>query len=195
MTNSRTVLVLLLAGAVGLGVLFYVLPRQSSTDLEKVSEASSFELTDVDRAAEKVANGSNPMEGVKELLAMVEKDSTNVEAQLYLARFAVQSGQYDKALARYQTITRVAPESIDGWWELASLYFETGKSAEAEPLFGKVLELDPESTNALFFQGKCVELNGDTARALELYEAFLPYAPDSAVQIGVERIINELKTK
>jgi cytochrome c-type biogenesis protein CcmH/NrfG len=195
MMNSRTVLVILLAGAVGLGVLFYVLPRQSATDLEKVREVGKLELTDVDRAAEKVANGSNPMEGVKELLALVEQDSTNVEAQLYLARFAVQSGQYDKAFARYQTITRVAPGSIDGWWELASLHFETGNSKEAEPLFGKVLELDPASTNALFFQGKCVELNGDTVRALELYEAFLPYAPDSAVRIGVERIIKELKTK
>ncbi|MCB0759933.1 MAG: tetratricopeptide repeat protein [Flavobacteriales bacterium] len=191
--RSGTIRILLVVAAVGVGLVLMFMPRQSASSRSKVDGVELVQATDAQKAAEKVMNGMNPMEGIMELRAIVERDSMNIEAQLYLARFSVQSGQIDKAIERYEWITRLVPDSLDGWWELAQVQFESGNFPDAEPLFAHVLEMDPAVTNAMFFRGKCREMMGDSTGAIALYAAFLPYAPDTAIHTGVERIIANLK--
>jgi tetratricopeptide (TPR) repeat protein len=185
--------VIAILAAILICVLLYSLPRQSATKRNEVQGTSQIELSDVEQAVEKVANGTNPMEGILELRAIADGDSTNVEAQFYLGKFAVQSGQYDKAIERFNNVTRLTPENPDGWWELASLDFEMGQYASAAQNFGKTLELDSTFYNAIFFQGKCYELLGDTALALQKYERFIPLSTDTVVVKGIERMMTELR--
>jgi len=65
---------------------------------------------------------ANPMEGLSMIRQVEQKDSTNVYAQMTLAKGALMSGQLDKAVSRLLTINRLQPENVDAILMLADLY-------------------------------------------------------------------------
>jgi tetratricopeptide (TPR) repeat protein len=58
----------------------------------------------LDRAVELVQGGGNPMEGIGLLKEVLDEDPDNVDALMYLGVFSMQSGQFDKAVGRFETI-------------------------------------------------------------------------------------------
>ena len=81
----------------------------------------------------------NPMEGIAKIREVAEKDSNNVYAQMTLAKGAMLSGQYDKAIVRLQTINRIEPGNVEAILLLADLYERTGKKTEAISWYQKSL--------------------------------------------------------
>ena len=63
-----------------------------------------------------------PMEGILKIRQVIDKDSTNVYAQMMLAKGSVKSGQYDKAITRLLTVIRIAPDNIEALLVLADVY-------------------------------------------------------------------------
>lgn len=63
-----------------------------------------------------------PMEGISKIRQVVDKDSTNVYGQIMLAKGSERSGQYDKAIARLQTVVRLQPANIEAMLLLADVY-------------------------------------------------------------------------
>ncbi len=57
-----------------------------------------------------VSGSQEPMKGILLLREAVKADSTNLEAQLNLGFFSMQSGQYDKAVSRFQKVLSIQPE-------------------------------------------------------------------------------------
>jgi tetratricopeptide (TPR) repeat protein len=84
---------------------------------------------------------ATPMEGIMKIREVVEKDSTNIYAQLMLARGSVMSGQYDKAVARLETVVRLQPKNIDGILMLADVYERMGNKSNAITWYNKSLSL------------------------------------------------------
>ena len=82
---------------------------------------------------------SNPMEGIAKIRQVVEKDSTNLYAQLTLVKGSLLSGQYDKAIVRLQTVIRLQPENIEAIFLLADLYERTGDKKNAIVWYQKSL--------------------------------------------------------
>ncbi|MCS6935503.1 MAG: tetratricopeptide repeat protein [Chitinophagales bacterium] len=74
---------------------------------------------------------ANPMQGVTILRDMVARDSTNVDAQLALARYGIMSGQYDKAIARLEKVLSLAPRNQDALLLLAQAYESAGEPRRA----------------------------------------------------------------
>jgi tetratricopeptide (TPR) repeat protein len=72
-----------------------------------------------------------PMEGISKIREVVEKDSTNVYAQMMLAKGSMISGQYDKAIARLHTVVRLQPTDGEATLMLADVYERTGDKANA----------------------------------------------------------------
>jgi Tfp pilus assembly protein PilF len=72
-----------------------------------------------------------PMQGITMIREVTEKDSTNVYAQMTLAKGSLISGQYDKAIDRLETVARLQPENIEAILMMADVYERTGKKAEA----------------------------------------------------------------
>ncbi|NNE55475.1 MAG: tetratricopeptide repeat protein [Flavobacteriales bacterium] len=169
------------------------MPKQSASKREQVAERTAQNDPDLERALYLVNSGSNPMEGITLLRQMVEEDSTNVEAQLWLGRFSIQSNQLDKALNRFKTVTRIQPQYADGWWELAMLQWDMQDHQDALVSFETTYALDSTFQNALFFMGQCYEKSGDSAAALDAYERLLPRSEDPAVTKWLEQQINELR--
>ena len=84
---------------------------------------------------------SNPMEGITKIRQVVEKDSTNVYAQLTLVKGSLLSGQYDKAIGRLQTVIRIEPGNVEAIFLLADLYERTGDKKNAIVWYQKSLQL------------------------------------------------------
>jgi tetratricopeptide (TPR) repeat protein len=80
-----------------------------------------------------------PMEGIKLIREVAEKDSTNMYAQMMLVQGSLISGQYDKAISRLQTVNRLQPENIEVILMLADLYERTGDKINAVTWYRKSL--------------------------------------------------------
>ncbi|HRF20230.1 MAG TPA: hypothetical protein PK977_18760, partial [Chitinophagaceae bacterium] len=68
---------------------------------------------------------SNPLEGIAKIKEVVDRDSTNVYGQLTLVKGSLLSGQYDKAISRLETVTRLQPTNIEAILLLADTYERT----------------------------------------------------------------------
>lgn len=82
-----------------------------------------------------------PMQGILKVREVAEKDSTNIYAQMMLAQGSLMSGQYDKAIGRLQTVTRLQPDNVDAVFMLADLYERTGDKQNAITWYRKCLQL------------------------------------------------------
>jgi len=56
---------------------------------------------------------ATPMEGILKVRTVADKDSTNIFAQEVLGHGSMYSGQYDKAIARFETVYRLSKENDD----------------------------------------------------------------------------------
>ncbi|NOT51487.1 MAG: tetratricopeptide repeat protein [Chitinophagaceae bacterium] len=83
---------------------------------------------------------TTPMEGIKLIREVIEKDSTNIYAQMMLVQGSLISGQYDKAISRLQTVNRLQPDNLEAIFMLADLYDRTGDKANAIAWYRKSLQ-------------------------------------------------------
>jgi tetratricopeptide (TPR) repeat protein len=83
-----------------------------------------------------------PMEGIGKIREVAERDSTNVYAQITLAKGAMMTGpgQYDKAISRLHTINRLQPDNAEAILMLADVYERKGNKAEAVNWYQKSLQ-------------------------------------------------------
>lgn len=82
---------------------------------------------------------SNPMEGISKIREVVEKDSTNVYAQMTMVKGLMISGQTAKAIERLHTVNRVQPENIEAILMLAEIHERKGDKAIAADWYRKSL--------------------------------------------------------
>jgi cytochrome c-type biogenesis protein CcmH/NrfG len=74
---------------------------------------------------------SNPMEGIQTLLSIVRADSLHLRANFHLAQLSIRSGQLEKALDRYERLTRAYPNFSDAWLGLGETYYRLGNTQKA----------------------------------------------------------------
>jgi len=65
---------------------------------------------------------SNPMEGIAKIREVVQKDSTNIYAQLTLVKGSMLSGQFDKAISRLETVIKLQPDNWESHLLMADLF-------------------------------------------------------------------------
>jgi len=63
-----------------------------------------------------------PMEGIAKIREVLDKDSTNVYAQMMLVKGSLLSGQYEKAVSRLQIINHLQPNNLEAILLLADTY-------------------------------------------------------------------------
>ena len=82
---------------------------------------------------------ATPMQGIGMIREVAERDSTNVYAQMTLGQASVASGQFDKAIERFQRVVRMQPANLEAILMLADVYEQMGNKAEAVKWYGKSL--------------------------------------------------------
>jgi tetratricopeptide (TPR) repeat protein len=101
---------------------------------------------------------TTPMEGILKIREVAEKDSTNLYAQMILAKGSLISGQYDKAITRLETINRIKPGELDVLLLLAEVNERMGNKKKAIEWYGLSLSSvkQPELRKAI--EGRIEEL-------------------------------------
>ncbi|MBX2971814.1 MAG: tetratricopeptide repeat protein [Flavobacteriales bacterium] len=93
-----------------------------------------------------LVNGPDPMRGILMLREVLEEDPDNVEAHWHLGLFSIQSGQYDKALARFQKVLELDSVNFpDAWFYLGRTYATLDSNAQAIASFKKYRTLTQDT--------------------------------------------------
>ena len=82
-----------------------------------------------------IEGSDNPMQGIGILRRYRCQRPGNVSANLMLGRFSIQSGQYDKAIMRLETVLKQEPTNREATYFLAEAYKSKGDKAKAIALF------------------------------------------------------------
>jgi len=78
-----------------------------------------------------IEQGTNPMQGISMLLGIVKNNPQNADAQLMLGKFAIMSGQFEKAIQRLEKVIYLRPQSNDAMFLLAIAYENKGDKKKA----------------------------------------------------------------
>ena len=106
-----------------------------------------------------VVNGMGmPMEGIAMLMDVVKKDPKNLKANMSLGTFAIKSGQFDKAITRFNDIIAIKP-SPDAYFYLATAYENLGKKKEAIAAYLNSKKLAANPTLSKFIDKRVAELS------------------------------------
>jgi tetratricopeptide (TPR) repeat protein len=78
-----------------------------------------------------VEGSAEPMKGIGMLKEVEKTDSNNVNLQLNFAFFSEKSGQWDKAIARFEKVLKIQPDFIEAYLHLADAYQQMGDRENA----------------------------------------------------------------
>lgn len=98
---------------------------------------STNEDTKLALATAYIEGTGEPMRGVMILRGITAKNPDDIPANMLLGRMSIQSGQYDKAVKRFETIIRVQPDNSEAVYFLAQSYEGMGNKAKAIELLEK----------------------------------------------------------
>lgn len=105
-----------------------------------------------------IVNGMGaPMSGIAMLLDVVKREPKNLKANMSLGTFAIKSGQFDKAITRFNDIIAIKP-SPDAYFYLATAYENLGKNKEAVDAYLNSKKLAANPTLSTFIDKKVAEL-------------------------------------
>jgi len=85
----------------------------------------------------------NPMEGILKVRQVVEKDSTNIYAQMVLGQGSLMSGQYDRAIDRFEKVLALQPVNLEAILLMAEVFERKEDKANAIKWYSKALPLAP----------------------------------------------------
>jgi len=130
MWGLRKPQLLALVGALVVIVLLVVAPRTPAGKQQEVVKLDPMKARTDEAVA--LVNGQDPMRGILLLREILKEDPDNVEAHWQLGLFSVQSGQYDKALGRFQKVLELDSVNYpDVWFYLGRTYATLDSNALA----------------------------------------------------------------
>jgi tetratricopeptide (TPR) repeat protein len=119
--------------------------------LEQIPEGHPKKTEAEAKSALTWVNSPNPMKGILKLRALAEKEPQNLYVAYQLGMLSYQSGQYEKAIGRFQKVVAGEKENVNAWFYLAQSLMQTGKKSEAlEALEAGLPFAKEEDTKASF---------------------------------------------
>ena len=106
-----------------------------------------------------IVNGAGaPMEGIKLLMDVVAKDPKNLKANMSLGLFAIKSGQFDKAITRFNDIVTNIKATPEAYSYLGASYEGLNKKNEAIDAYLNSKKLTANPSFIKFLDTKIAEL-------------------------------------
>ena len=84
-----------------------------------------------------VESSKDPMKGISILKEVLEKDPSNIKAHLNLGYFSIKSGQFDKAIDRFEKVLKIDPKHTEALLYLGDVYESKGEVAKAIEYYEK----------------------------------------------------------
>jgi tetratricopeptide (TPR) repeat protein len=95
-----------------------------------------------------VENGAEPMKGILLLREQADADPKNADAHMNLGFFSMQTGQYDKAISRFEHVLSVDPKDEIVKYYLGEAYLAAGKNAQAKEILTELAKSTDEAIKA-----------------------------------------------
>ena len=93
-----------------------------------------------------VEDGKDPMRGISLLREIEKTDSNNVKLQLSFAFFSVKSGQFDKAIQRFNKILLIDPLFFEVYLHLADVHERQGDKNKTIEMLTKYVSVTDDAT-------------------------------------------------
>jgi len=107
--------------------------------------SGSLDISDADKAIDEAIKtidaGVAPMQGILVLLELADADEPNVRANYLLGKFGIQSGQTEKAIARFTKVIELDPNLGNAYFYLAQCYEAMGRKEDALQTYKTYLPL------------------------------------------------------
>lgn len=112
--------------------------RALELDPDKLEAKTALGVAYVEGAA---ILGEMPMKGIGMLREVLNIDPENINALTNLGYFAIQSGQYEKAIERFKTVLSIDPRNAEAYLYLTDVYLSQGQKEEGIKTLKKYKEL------------------------------------------------------
>jgi outer membrane protein len=112
--------------------------REARKVLVAILEKETDNLSVKTKLAMTLVTTENPMSGIMMLREVIDVDPINREALLSLGLLSIQSGQYDKALERFEKLLDLEANDYEAMLYLGVCYLETNKKDKAKLLFANI---------------------------------------------------------
>ncbi len=106
--------------------------------IESLLEAKPDDLSLKNKLAMTLVTTEAPMSGIMVLREIVATDPTNREALINLGLLSIQSGQFDRAVGRFENLVALDSSDFESKLYLGISYLETGREDNAKQLFTEV---------------------------------------------------------
>ena len=107
---------------------------------------------------------------------------TNPESWVRYNDFGIGSFLDDdtkSAIEAFEFVTKLQPEKMDGWLNLARAYLKEGNLELADKMLRKATELEPNQPRIAFFWGQLLEKSGRLEESIKAYKRTLQTYPDN----------------
>lgn len=167
MSSQMKPQIVVLLAALFLVVLLIAAPRipQSAAKLFEAEKSRSADPVHqkIEEAVAMVQSGESPMQGVMMLREILEEHPDQVDVHWHLGHFSVQSGQYDKAVERFEKVIELDDPGHRHY------------------------------PDANFYLGKTFATLNEKEKAIDSFEQYLEIVQDTTVKKRVEVFIRELE--
>jgi len=97
-------------------------------------------------------NSPSPMKGILKLRELSEKHPENEYVSFQLGMLSFQSGQFEKAVARFRKVLEINSKNVNAWFYLAQCLQQTGQKDEALKAINSGLPLAKEDDTKASFE-------------------------------------------
>lgn len=115
-----------------------LLGEKSRTYYNKVLKLTPGRLDLKTKVAMTHVSSDNPMQGVMMLREVLEEDPDYAEAIFNMGLLAIRSGQYERAVGRFERLVQLQPDNYEAYFYLGVSFKELGNKNESQAQFEKV---------------------------------------------------------
>ncbi|GIR13066.1 MAG: hypothetical protein CM15mP23_16410 [Cryomorphaceae bacterium] len=86
------------------------------------------------------------MKGILQMRSLTEKYPENADLQWNMGLFSIQSGQYEKAVARFEKVINIDAQRLDAYVQLAMSYVELKDTSAATNVLTSLIDMSEGDT-------------------------------------------------
>lgn len=97
----------------------------------------------IQEALSNIQNGESPeaqMKGILQMRTLAEKHPDNADLQWNMGLFSMQSGQYEKAVARFENVIQLDAQRLNAYMQLAMSYSALQDTSNATSVLSTLIE-------------------------------------------------------
>lgn len=136
---KRSPLIAIILGVV-LALYIYTSSVRPKRGMQKVQSTITEQIQE---ALSNIQNGESPeaqMKGILQMRALADKYPDNADLQWNMGLFSMQSGQYEKAVARFEKVISLDANRLNAYMQMARSYSALQDTSSAQKVLVTLIE-------------------------------------------------------